>query len=295
MNGPDAFLSYSSRDEELAKKLVEALENQGIAVWIDSGQIVVGDSISEKIQDGLEATEFLVLLLTPSSVQSIWVQKEWQSKLVDEAESRSAVILPVLGQDCDIPRLLKNKRYADIRIDFLKGVEEVAQAIKVHRERRYEKEDKNVSSSDPFSRMAPAACTALTEIGLATRTWRKDELGWTASSDYFPIGSPGSFGLATNLAYYIESNFERRVERLKLVLNVNNVLTHTQGLIQIEKATRRLFQKLGYEVPPKLLSSLQQAKEVTIPTPFGEASVVLEPSRIETIKVVLDAKKLDNT
>jgi hypothetical protein len=291
MSRPDVFLSYSSKDKELAEKFVEALEGRRIAVWMDSGQIVVGDSISEKIQEGLEATEFLVLLLSPNSIQSIWVQKEWQSKLVDEAESRSALILPVLGKDCEIPRLLRDKKYADIRSNFKEGVAEVAKAIERHRARRYDKGGGNGSFTDPFSRVAPAACTALTELGLATRTWRKDELGWLASSDYLRIGSPRNvIGLPTNLAYYVESNVERRVEQLKLVLNVNNPLTRDQGLIEMEEATRCLFQKLGYEVPLELFVSLQQAKDLTVSTPFGTASVVIEPSRIQTIKVILDVK-----
>lgn len=291
MKGPDVFLSYASKDADLARQFVQELEVRGVVVWMDSSQIVVGDSISQKIQEGLEATEFLILLLTPTSVRSGWVQKEWQSKLVEEAESKSAVILPVLAQDCDIPQLLRDKRHADIRSDFARGVSDVVQAIAVHRSRK-RATSKSATVSDPFSRVAPAVCAVLTELGLATRSWRHDELGWLASSDYLEIGPRSRLGgLPTNLAYYVESDSEWRAERLMLVLNVNNIETRTQGLQRLEEATRYLFQKLGDHAPEALIISLQCAAEMGVATAFGTARVVLEPSRIETIKIVLEATK----
>ena len=289
MKGPDVFLSYSSKDTDLAKRFTAALEGHGVAVWSDSGQIVVGDSISQKIQDGLETTEFLALLLTPAGVNSVWVQKEWQSKLVDEADSRSAVILPVLAKDCEIPRLLRDKHYADIRHDFETGVLEVVETIEAHRSRK-RAAGKVATSSEPFSRVAPAVCSALTELDLPTRSWRRDELGWLASSDYLALGPHARTGrLPTNLAYYVESDSALRAERLILVLNINNPDTRTQGLHRLEEATYRLFQKLGYDVPEAFITSLRRASEVSVPTLFGTARVVLAPSRIETIKVVLEA------
>lgn len=289
MKGPDVFISYSSEDSALARSFAEALEMRGVAVWMDSGQIVVGDSISQKIQEGLEATEFLILLLTPASVRSVWVQKEWQSKLVDEAESKSAVILPVLANDCEIPRLLRDKRYADIRSNLVEGVLEVVKPIDAHRSRKLVARKVDTPSA-PFSSVAPVVCTALTEFGLATRSWRHDELGWMASSNYLDIGPPASSGgLPTNLAYYVEGDSESSAERLKLVLNINNIHTRMEGLRRVEEATRRLFQTLVADVPEALITSLRCAKEVSVSTSFGTASVVLELSRIETIKVVLEA------
>ena len=73
------FLSYSSNDKPLAERLALDLSNRGIKVWLDEWEIVVGDSISQKIQEGLRQCQFVAIILTRNSIASGWVEKEWGS------------------------------------------------------------------------------------------------------------------------------------------------------------------------------------------------------------------------
>ncbi|MCP8685960.1 toll/interleukin-1 receptor domain-containing protein [Marinobacterium sedimentorum] len=79
---PKVFLSYTSDDAEQAGKIAEALMANGIDTWWDKWCIGAGDSLRQKIDQGLaECTHFLVLL-TPQSIRKPWVNQEMDAGLV---------------------------------------------------------------------------------------------------------------------------------------------------------------------------------------------------------------------
>ena len=57
----------------------------------------------------------VVLIMTKHSVTSGWVENEWQSKYWDQVNEKKTYVLPLLKEDCDIPRLLKTRKYADFK------------------------------------------------------------------------------------------------------------------------------------------------------------------------------------
>jgi hypothetical protein len=127
------FLSHSSEDKDDVRRLGEDLRRAGLEVWLDEKEIRVGDSIVQKIEEGLNKTQYLALWLTRRSVSSGWVSAEWQSQFGDEVAKGAVVILPLLAEDCEIPRLLRGKRYADFRRDYRQGLFELLQAVGVQR------------------------------------------------------------------------------------------------------------------------------------------------------------------
>jgi hypothetical protein len=130
---PIAFLSHSSIDKSLAQRIALDLSMSGIPVWFYEWEIQVGHSISQRIEEGLDNADFVIVLLTINSVSSEWVQKEWRSVIGDEASSHGVRILPVRADDCEIPRLMKDKRYADLRGSYDHGIQDLISAIRSHR------------------------------------------------------------------------------------------------------------------------------------------------------------------
>ena len=126
------FLSHSSRDKSLARRIAEDLKTRSIEVWFDEWEIRVGHSISQMIERGLEKADYVAVLLTSHSVNSGWVEKEWQAKIGEEAEKRKVIILPLRGENCRIPALLRDKRYADFVDDYQSGLDELLKAIEAH-------------------------------------------------------------------------------------------------------------------------------------------------------------------
>ena len=136
-----AFISYSSQDAAFAGQLASELQRSGIGVWFDQWEIRAGDSLIAKISEGLSTHDFLVIVLSPSSVSSAWVQKELNIALMTELDERKATVIPALYRDCKIPAFLKEKKYADFRSNFAKGLMEVRMAVApelfLERQKRY--------------------------------------------------------------------------------------------------------------------------------------------------------------
>ena len=73
---PVAFLSYAFEDRELARRIAEALMAQGVDTWWAEWCIASGDSIRQRIDEGLGRCTHFIVLLTPASIGKPWVNLE---------------------------------------------------------------------------------------------------------------------------------------------------------------------------------------------------------------------------
>jgi len=115
------FISYTSSDGAFADKLVSDLSSFGADVFYAKWEIKVGDSIVDKINVALSTHDHLVVVLSANSVKSEWVQRELNSSMMRQLKDKKIKIKPVLIQDCDIPALLSDIKYADFRDDYNEG------------------------------------------------------------------------------------------------------------------------------------------------------------------------------
>lgn len=79
---PKVFLSYAFDDQVLAKRIAHTLQANGIDTWWAEWCIQPGDSIRQRIDEGLEGCTHFVVLLTPTSVAKPWVAAEMDAGLV---------------------------------------------------------------------------------------------------------------------------------------------------------------------------------------------------------------------
>ncbi len=112
---PRVFISHSSADKPFVRVLVGELSDAGLDVWFDAHELRPGDSIVQGISGGLSDSDYLVIVLSPDSVRSAWVQQELNTALWTQLSGRGVVVLPVLYRDCEIPVLLRDRIYADFR------------------------------------------------------------------------------------------------------------------------------------------------------------------------------------
>lgn len=75
-SSPEVFLSYSSKQAKLAKRIYNLLEQNHIPCWMAPDSIPAGASYLEEIPVAISQTKVFLLLLTPEVEQSKWVQKE---------------------------------------------------------------------------------------------------------------------------------------------------------------------------------------------------------------------------
>ncbi len=126
------FISHSGADKLLARRVANALTRAGVRAWLDEREIPVGEDIPQAIARGISGTDYFALLLTRQSVDSRWVREELSAALMGQVEAGDRRVLPLLFEACEIPPLLKAKRYADFRHDFQTGLSELLAAIGVH-------------------------------------------------------------------------------------------------------------------------------------------------------------------
>ena len=127
--GAKIFISHSSEDKQFARWIAIDLKNAGHRIWFDEWDIKVGESIPRKIGHGLEACDYVALVLSKHAVESRWVENEWHAKYWDEIEKNKVMVLPLLKEDCTMPTLLKTKKYADFRSDYTQGLEDLMHAL----------------------------------------------------------------------------------------------------------------------------------------------------------------------
>lgn len=126
----EAFLCHSSSDKGTVRMVHDDLTALGVKCWLDENKIKVGDSIVGKISEGLSSCQTLIIFLSQASVESIWAKKEWQSFLSRQLSGKELKILPVLLEDCQVPEILADLKYADFRESYVDGLREIHSALK---------------------------------------------------------------------------------------------------------------------------------------------------------------------
>jgi hypothetical protein len=103
------FLSYSWADKPLARELAEGLTAHGCRVWIDEGELRVGDSLVQSISEALDQVDFVVALVSAASVQSDWCRKEISLAMTGELKRQGVTVMPLRVGDVEMPPTLKDK------------------------------------------------------------------------------------------------------------------------------------------------------------------------------------------
>ncbi len=121
MLGKRVFISYSHRDRSFVERLAKELKMTGIPVWWDEMEIKVGHSIIKKVSEGISGATYLAVVLSPSSIESDFVQRELEIALMGQLSTKKITVLPLLLTDCEIPTFLKVIKWADFRTDYQTG------------------------------------------------------------------------------------------------------------------------------------------------------------------------------
>ncbi len=126
------FLSHSSEDKEFVRDLHKILVDNGINSWIDEAEIKIGDSLLNKISEGIKKADYVAIILSPKSIKSSWVEKELEMAMHQEIERKGIKVLPLIIEDCDVPEYLKIKKYGDFRTpqSSLKSINELLNMLK---------------------------------------------------------------------------------------------------------------------------------------------------------------------
>jgi len=124
------FISHRKSDDREAERLAVEIRNAGHEVWLDEWNIDLGDSIIERMNEGLTGSAYVVLCYSSSGVMSPWMSREWMSALARQLDGYGVKILPVRLTGGDPPAILADIKYADLVKDWPKGVAQLLRAIR---------------------------------------------------------------------------------------------------------------------------------------------------------------------
>jgi hypothetical protein len=104
------FVSYSRRDLPFVEQLAADLNRAGLNVWFDLTGLEGGERWSEKIQDAIRNSQYVIVVLSPDSVKSEWVEREFLF-----ASNANKKIIPLLYRQCELPLNYLNLNYIDVQ------------------------------------------------------------------------------------------------------------------------------------------------------------------------------------
>lgn len=115
------FISYSRKQIAVARRLAEDLQRVGFVVWWDVSDLKGGEAWGKTIQTAIKTSQYCLVLLTPDSVESDWVYREYMYAL-----KLGLRVIPLYYRDCELPLPLMGTQYIEFRgINYDQGLKEL--------------------------------------------------------------------------------------------------------------------------------------------------------------------------
>lgn len=124
---PRVFLSYSRSDTDIMKRVYDSLTKAGVEVWTDAALKPGTKSWTNDIEDAIETSEFMVVILSENAKKSTPIENE-----IAYAQAQAKPIIPVLARDNEsksVPIELIRVQRIDIRTDYDRGIAQLIGAL----------------------------------------------------------------------------------------------------------------------------------------------------------------------
>src|SRR5450631_4681306 len=108
------FISYAHADQAVARVIAKRLESEGVRVWIDEGQLRIGDSLIDRISQALDDVQFVIAIVSRTAVQSQWCKKELSLAMTGGLRLAGVRVLPLRLGDTEMPPALRDSLYAQV-------------------------------------------------------------------------------------------------------------------------------------------------------------------------------------
>lgn len=125
------FISHSSKDKDFARILRNSFHAENIDTWFDEDDILVGDDFIQSMEEGLEKSDFIAIVLTPNFETGPWAQKEYRTALTEQINKGKTKILPIKFKESNPPAMLRSISHADFSRDYDQGFKILLRSIRL--------------------------------------------------------------------------------------------------------------------------------------------------------------------
>ena len=114
------FISYSRRESPFVDILLDALEDEGVNVWVDYQSLVPAKPWLDQILEGIRQSDVFLLVVSKESMSSENVRSEYQYAL----EQKKRILL-IIFEAVSLPPFLQNCEWIDFHTSFNKKKKEL--------------------------------------------------------------------------------------------------------------------------------------------------------------------------
>lgn len=128
---PRVFLSHSNHDHErFVLEFAEALERNGVRVWLDRNEILPADPIVERVFEQIDVSDAVIVVISRNTTSSKWVRAEINAA-AHRAIERDLKLICVRLDNADIPATMSNLAWVAIEPsqDYAPQLERILRAI----------------------------------------------------------------------------------------------------------------------------------------------------------------------
>lgn len=114
------FISYCHADKRFVDDLTSRLANDKVLFWRDEKDLLVGEVVDAAISRGIQASALFLIVLSRSSLNSSWVNRELDEAAHEATEGRK-ILLPVLAAGLtikELPPRIRRFKCADFNASF---------------------------------------------------------------------------------------------------------------------------------------------------------------------------------
>jgi len=128
---PDCFISYSTKDQELANFIHSELTRQGLSVFMASVSLKPGENWTNVILNNLKASSWVILLASHHACQSAYVLQESGMAMITDKN-----LIPIVWDinPSELPGWIDRSHALDLKNATVKQIQDrtsqIAQMIK---------------------------------------------------------------------------------------------------------------------------------------------------------------------
>jgi uncharacterized protein YjbI with pentapeptide repeats len=116
------FISYSSKDDDFAKRIHADLQNNGVRCWFAPHDLPIGGKIRDEIDAAIRLRDKVLLILSEHSIGSDWVEDEVEAAYEEEQKRGQTMLFPIRLDDSVMEtsqawaaKLRRNRNIGDFR------------------------------------------------------------------------------------------------------------------------------------------------------------------------------------
>jgi hypothetical protein len=93
------FISYSSKDDDFAKRIHADLQSKGVRCWFAPHDLAIGAKILDEIDAAIRLRDKVLLVLSGHSIGSDWVEDEVKTAYEEERRRKQTMLFPIRLDD----------------------------------------------------------------------------------------------------------------------------------------------------------------------------------------------------